>query len=156
MILGRLRNNAGGSPLSNDTHPPHFWMLKVVLGRPWLSASRIPAARMPLVDGGLKLPAFAADRNVRLGLCQLPWGLPMKRKAHLLLVHVSPACSVQHPPGLQVRGHHHVAGSQRGWHLTSSLCVSGIVLGVCVGQMEMESCLQGAVTDVVIVPVTLY
>lgn len=107
-------------------------MLKVVLGRPWLSASRIPAARMPLVDGGLKLPAFAADQSVRLGLCQLPWGLPMKRKAHLLLVHVSPACPVQHPPGLQVRGHHHVAGSQKGlafnelalcvWHRAGCVC----------------------------------
>ena len=74
----------------------------VVFGGPWLSASWIPAAWMKTGDRGPTLPAFLTDGNVQLKLCQLPWGLPPKRKTHLLLEQVSPTCSVQHPPGLPV------------------------------------------------------
>lgn len=94
--------DAGGSRLSRDTQRPHFWMLMVVLGGPWLSTSWIPVAWMKMGDRGPTLPAFLTDRDVRLELCQLPRGLPLKRKTYLLLVQASPTCSVQHPPGLPV------------------------------------------------------
>ena len=68
----------------------------VVLGGPWLSTSWIPAAWMKMGDRGPMLPAFLTDGT--LELCQLPRGLPLKRKTHLLLLQVSCMCSV--PPGL--------------------------------------------------------
>lgn len=74
----------------------------VVLGGPWLSTLWIPAAWMKMGDTGPMLPAFLTDGDVQLDLCQLPWGLPLKRKTHLLLVQGSPVYLVQHTPGLPV------------------------------------------------------
>lgn len=75
-----MGTDAGGSRLSRDTHQPHFWMLMVVLGGPWLSTSWIPAAWMKMGDRGPMLPAFLTDGN--LELCQLPRGLPLKQSCY--------------------------------------------------------------------------
>lgn len=54
----------------------------VVLGGPWLSTLWIPAAWMKMGDRGPTLPAFLTDGDVRLELCQLPQGLPLKQSCY--------------------------------------------------------------------------